>query len=667
MPTGGPSWRGVASFLVLCALFVAPTRLFAKEQPSPSAPTFAGVFGDRMVLQRDQPIAVRGRGAPREVLTVTIAEASRTTSVDTSGHWQVVLPPVPAGGPYELTLRDDRRTVRVIRDVLIGDVWLCSGQSNMEFPVARATGQVAPRSGKVAEIRLATIQHDSRVLPQREHAVTPEWTIAGENSIRDFSAVCYFHAEALQESHPVHLGLVHASWGGSAIETWLSAEALRQVGGYDAQLDLLLAYANDPLAGTERFGVIWEDWWRRVEPGVELRGQPWMNQGSEPSGWKAAPAEMQDWNRFGDASLADHRGMVWFRKSFQLSSAQAEQAAVLDLGGIDEMDVTWINGELVGTGFGWGTPRTYTLPHGFLRAGTNTVTVNVLSSWGAGGMLGPNARVALRFADADAVLLGEGWTYRKVPAEYGQPPRAPWHAIGGLAGLYNAMIAPLQGLKFAGVLWYQGESNAGEGGKRYEGLLTALIADWRQKFGDALPFLIVQLPNFGDLQTAPSESGWAEIRDAQRRVARNDPDAGLVVTIDAGDNADLHPPNKQIVGQRAADVARGLLFGEDRIVDGLSPAGASRQSSEVLVEFDREEDALVVVGDKRPVAFELCTDEAASCAYADARIEGNRIYLSAPDSENATRVRYCWADAPLCNLYGESGLPVASFEIRLPP
>ena len=662
MPIECPSWRGVASFLVLCALFVSPTRLFAEEKPPPLTAAFAGVFGDRMVLQRDQPIVVRGQGAPREALTVTIAEASRTTSVDSSGHWQVVLPPMPAGGPYELTLQDDRSTVRVIRDVLIGDVWLCSGQSNMEFPVARATGQVAPRSGKVAEIRLATVQHDSRVLPQREHAVAPEWTIAGENSIREFSAVCYFYAEALQEGHPVHLGLVHASWGGSAIETWLSAEALRQAGGYDAQLDLLQAYANDERAGTERFGVIWEDWWRRAEPKV----QPWMTPGSEPSGWKAAPAEMQDWNHFGDASLADHRGMVWFRKSFQLSSAQAERDAVLDLGGIDEVDVVWINGEFVGTGFGWGTPRMYTLPRGSLRAGTNTVTVNVLSTWGAGGMLGPNARVELRFADADAVLLGEGWTYLKVPAEYGQPPRAPWHPIGGLAGLYNAMIAPLQGLKFAGVLWYQGESNAGDG-KRYEGLLTALIADWRQEFGDALPFVIVQLPNFGDLPIAPSESGWAEIRDAQRRVAQDDPDTGLVVTIDAGDNADLHPPNKQIVGQRAADVARGLLFGEDRIVDGLSPASVSRQSSEVLVEFDPADDTLVVVGDSRPVAFELCADEAASCTYADARIEGNRIYLSAPAAEGASRVRYCWADAPLCNLYGESGLPVGSFEMRLTP
>jgi sialate O-acetylesterase len=373
---------------------------------------------------------------------------------------------------------------------------------------------------------------------------------------------------------------------------------------------------------------------------------------------------MQDWKNFGDAALGDHDGMLWFRKSFELTAEQAQQGAALSLGGIDEVDVTWINGRLIGTEFGWGTERTYEVPDGVLQAGQNSVVLNVLSTWGSGGMLGPQQDVQLTFADGDARSLGDGWQYQRVPAEFGLPPRAPWESIGGLAGLFNAMVAPLEGLRLAGALWYQGESNAGDAAP-YADLLTAMIADWRRRFGGSLAFLVVQLPNFGELPSAPAESGWAAIRDAQRRVAVDDPQTGLVVTIDVGDRLDLHPPNKLIVGQRAADVAKALVFGGKELVDGLSPSRAVRRANEVMVEFAPKGETLAVVGDDKPVAFELCTDEPSRCTYANARLARNRIYLTAPNVDDATRVRHCWADAPICNLYGAPGLPVGSFEVAI--
>jgi len=635
--------------------------VLAASFPSHAA-EFAGVFGDRMVLQRDYPIVVWGTAAPREEVTVTIADAVRTVRTDSSGRFKVVLPAMPAGGSYELKLQGADGLVRLLEDVLLGDLWLCSGQSNMAYPYASSSGDYGQAVGSQETIRLFTVARDSHPQPRPEFTQTSEWRVADAHSVPEFSAVCFFFARELQKSHDVPLGLIHSSWGGSAIQPWMSTAALRQAGGYDAQLELLERYSVDAKDATSRFGANWEGWWRRTVSSSDL---PWVLAKERTPGWKAVPA-MQDWKTFGDAELGDHNGMLWFRKSFELTPGEAQQGALLSLGGIDEVDVTWINGRFIGTGFGWGTERRYALPDDVLRAGQNFVVLNVLSTWGSGGMLGPREEIRLTFVDGDSHSLGDGWEYRSVPTELGLPPRAPWESIGGLAGLFNAMVAPLEGLHLAGALWYQGESNTGDPAP-YADLLEAMIGDWRRRFGGSLSFLVVQLPNFGDLPSAPSESGWAALRDAQRRVAVDDPLTGLVVTLDAGDRFDLHPPNKLIVGQRAADVARALGGGKGGLVDGLSPSLAVRRGNDVIVELVPAEEMLFVAGSDEPAAFELCTDEPSRCEYANARLETNRIYISAPDAGNATRVRYCWADAPVCNLYGVSGLPVGSFEIAITP
>lgn len=639
-------------------LLVAPALLGASF--ASTAAEFAGVFGDRMVLQRNQPIAVWGHAAPRAELTVTLAEAARSVVADASGGWQVVLPAMPAGGPHRLTLMAANSPTRIVDDVLVGDLWLCSGQSNMHFPVARSSFDPGSEQILHPTIRLMTVQQKSHALPQAGFAQAPTWLVADAESVRDFSAACYFFARELRQTHPVPLGLVHASWGGSAIEAWMSGSALQHAGGFDERLELLKVYAQDTREATGRFGAEWEEWWRGTVSATDL---PWQGPTQGAAAWSALPA-MQNWKTLGDPALASHNGMVWYKTSVRLTEEQARQQALLSLGGIDEVDLTWVNGHFIGTEFGWGTERTYAVPRGVLRAGDNQVVVNVLSTWGAGGMTGPAQQVQWKFAEGGALPMGEGWEYLKVPLEHGMPPRAPWEPITGVAGLFNAMIAPLEGLRFAGVLWYQGESNSGDAAP-YADLLSSMIADWRRRFNDSLAFLIVQLPNFGDLAAGPGESGWAAVRDAQRTVAGNDPLTGLVVTIDIGDNLDLHPPDKLTVGRRAADVARAMVFGEGGIVDGLSPTKANRQRNEVVVTFDPALDELVTIGDNKPVAFELCANAPSSCVYADARLEENRIHLAAGRLRNATRVRHCWADAPICNLYGSSGLPVSSFEVPI--
>ena len=625
------------------------------------AAELAEVFGDSMVLQRDQPITLRGTATPGEAVSITLGGTVRSGEADDNGNWNITLPALPAGGPHELVLRGADASVLSLLDVLIGDVWLCSGQSNMHFPASAASGKGRDAFDTRASIRLFTVPQHSHPAPQAGFEGRPEWRIADAESIPGFSAVCFFFALELQKSNQVPIGLIHSSWGGSQIQAWMSAGALGKAGGYDEQLAMLATYASDTRAGSAQFAALWQEWWERTVSATE---RPWEPTAKNPDGWSAIPG-MQDWKTFGDESLAGHNGSVWYRKTFELDQSEAKRDAHLHLGGIDEVDVTWINGTFVGSQFGWGTERTYEVPNGVLRAGENLLVANVLSTWDSGGLLGPEEIVRLEFEDGRQHGLAEGWQYRKVSLEHGLPPRAPWESIGGLSGLFNAMIAPLQGLRLTGALWYQGETNAGRP-EPYAGLLGAMIEDWRERFG-SLAFLVVQLPNFGSLLPRPSESGWAAIRDAQRRAALADPDTGLVVTIDAGDNFDLHPANKPVIGRRAAEVARAMLFGDEGVVDGLAPSHVRRSGEGVVLEFDPAVDALVVIGDSRPVAFELCTDEPSGCEYAEARLEGNRVVLSGPEGSGATRVRHCWADAPICNLYGKSGLPVGSFEATIEP
>jgi sialate O-acetylesterase len=377
-----------------------------------------------------------------------------------------------------------------------------------------------------------------------------------------------------------------------------------------------------------------------------------------------APDALGDWKRWGVPSLAGHDGMVWFRRTVTLTRAQALGTAALALGGIDEVDQTWVNGRPVGNTFGWGTPRTYQLPAGVLREGENVVVINVLSTWASGGLLGPADAMTIRAADGTSVPLAGGWQYARVPPDVGTPPRAPWESVGGLTTIGNAMVAPLGPMPLRGAVWYQGESNAAVD-TDYERLLRGLMIGWRRRFGADLPFLVVQLPNFGAPVVEPGASAWASLREAQRRAVANDAHAGLAVTIDLGDRFELHPPNKQGVGVRLARAARHVVYGEAIGPSGPRPAGASRSDGGIVVEFADVEGALVALSGRRPTGFEVCGATQASCRFADAVIDGTHALVDGPDAAAATRVRYCWGGAPVCTLYDRSGLPAGPFEIEV--
>lgn len=631
----------------------------AIAQPERGPLLLEGLFQDHAVLQRDRPIPIWGKALPGEQVTIEFAGSSVSTKADRSGRWTATLPARPAGGPHELVVSTPRGATRTVGDVMIGDVWLCSGQSNMEMGVAGSRNSWGELNGAADDgIRLLTVGHDTSPLPVEGFKTPVQWQPATRESVGDFSAACYFMARDLRATQKVPLGLIDASWGGTAIDAWRSEAGIARSGTSRDLLAVLEAYRRDPAEGNRLWGDVWARWWAAAAGSGE---RPW--EPGSPGDWKPVPSLIA-WEEWGEPSLASYNGMVWYRTSINLTPEQAASTATISIGAADEVDTSWVNGVAVGSDYHPGSNRTYKIPAGVLRPGANQIVINVLDTYGAGGLGGPPEQRAISFANGERVPLVSGWEYRMPPAGIGSPPRAPWESNAGLSGIYNGMIAPLGNFGLKGIAWYQGESDAGNAAG-YRLKLRSLITDWRTQFESAdLPFLVVQLPGWGARVTEPSESGFAQIREEQRTAVAAERNAGLAVTIDIGDPTDLHPGNKQDVGGRLARAARALAYGEAIAPSGPEFASVQSEGDAIAVAFKNVEGGLVTYSALRPIAFELCGPGAGSCRFVEARLEGNRVLIDRDDGP-AARIRYCWGDSPLCNLHDRSGLPVGPFEAEL--
>lgn len=650
-------WRGLLLTVVL-VLHATPVP----AQDTGEAALLDPMFQSHAVLQRDRPIALRGHAQPGREVEIRLGTHRAKARANPSGRWEARLPRLPAGGPHTLTVSDGSRTRR-LDDVLVGDVWLCSGQSNMELPVWRSLDAESELGNATAPtIRLLTIPQVASPVSLDALSAAATWQTVDARTLREFSAACFYFARELQKRVDVPMGLVDASWGGSRIEAWIGAEALRSDPRYRESLELLALHARDPLAAAQRWGSVWESWWAR-RPGTPAGDRPWAAQDGPRADWRTAPRALGAWEHWNESALASFDGMVWFRTRVALTAAQAGQDAVLELGALDETDITWVNGRAVGSRYDPGSARRYPLPRGLLEAGANSIVINVLDTWREGGMHAPASAYRIVFKDGSSVPLGP-WHYR-VAAAGEPPPSAPWLSAGGVSTLYNGMIAPMGQHGLRGVLWYQGESNTGEAAK-YRDLLGRLAMSWRTRFGDDLPLLVVQLAGYGAPPTAPGESGWASLREAQRQLAGADPHAALVVAVDIGDRYDIHPPNKQELGRRLARAARRLVYGEDITAGGPVPVAAARDGDAVVVRFSDVTEGLVAYGADGPVGFELCGDAAGSCRYATGEVRGRDVVLRARLDGTPTRVRYGWADHPLVNLFDRAGLPAGPFELPIP-
>lgn len=640
----------------LPARLVITALLASSASAALAAPRLDGVLTDHAVIQRGQPIALSGDAAAGETVMITLAGRSVTAKADQKGRFAAELPALDAGGPYDLTIAAQSGAA-VLHDVLIGDVYLCSGQSNMELAVSEAQDLIPDAHAPVdAGLRLLTIPKRAAATPVARLDDAVRWTVAGPTSQPAFSAACFYMAQALRRSAAVPIGAIHASWGGSRISAWMSDPALRQAGLGD-QADLLALYARDPGAANRRAMTLWETWWR-TGSGDAVGGEPW--QPSATLDWQAVPA-MTNFETWGVADLASYNGMLWYQRSVEVTAEQARGPATLVLGTIDDADRTWVNGIGVGGSSLASQSRVYALPVGTLKAGRNAITVNDDDVYAYGGMTGPADTMRITFGDGSSVPLGDGWRYAKAQRIAGSAPRVPWDDINGAGTLYNAMIAPLGRTRVAGIAWYQGESDTGIPG--YDQRLTALIADWRTRLGSPQAgFAIAQLAGYGAPSFAPGESGWATVRDAQRRVAAADRHAGVAVTLDIGDALDIHPGEKHAVGQRLAQVMRAAVYGERIAPSGPALARAQRAAGGgVALDFSGVTGALHAKSAREAIGFELCGAAAASCRYASGTVAGSQVTLPG-DGQPVTRVRYAWSDAPAINLVDDAGLPVGPFE-----
>lgn len=642
------------SLTIGTALLLAGTGLAAAG----AAPKVAGVLGDHAVVQRNQPIVVTGDAIPGEMVSVVLGGRSAQARVARDGSFRVTMPALPAGGPYDLLVMAPSGTTE-LHDILVGDVFLCSGQSNMEMTVERAQDGFGQTMGSADDqLRLVTIAKQTAVKPLDRFATQPVWAAAGPKTTGGFSAACFYMAQELRNTSKVPIGAIHSSWGGSQIAAWMGAQAQR-ASGRGAQADLLDLYARDPAAANRAAGRAWEAWWRE-KTGDAPGQEPWQPQAALD--WKPVP-RIAFYENWGIPALETYLGMLWYQKTVTLSAEQARQLATISIGAIDDADRTWINGTPVGGRGGWDA-RSYPVAPGTLRAGANVITINVENAYSTGGMPGPAESMKLTFADGSSVPIADGWRYALAKRVAGTTPRVPWDEITGAGTIYNAMIKPLGQTGLAGVAWYQGESDTAYPG--YAGRLKAMMAEWRAQVGvPQLPFAIVSLPGFGTPAITPGESGTAQVREDMREVAEQDGHAALAVAIDLGDPLDIHPGEKHEVGRRLGRAMGSLAAGTTPPPSGPRVTDARRDATGgVTVTFDGVTGALHTRSAAQASAFELCGAAAGSCRYVTATAAGNRVTL-AGDGKPATRVRYAWADFPVVNLVDDSGLPAGPFEVPL--
>ena len=642
------------------AFMLAAGAAQAQTSAPVSAPLMADVFQDHAVLQRGGPVPVWGVAAPGATVSVTLGAQTAQATAGADGRWRATITPPAAGGPYVLTARSAQQT-QTLNDILIGDVWLCSGQSNMEFGLRQVTNAETEVANS-ADPNMRLLLVGRRSLSHSDDSALPAgsvWQASGPATTPNFGAACYFMGQELRRTQQVPIGLISSSWGGSIIEDWLSEASLRRAGDYAEALEMLAAYDASPDNGAAFWNRVSEQWWRTNEPGLK-ETIPWSDARFDDSGWALAQPE-GFWETAGP-TLGNYDGTGWYRTSIQLTRQQARGEAKISLGPVDDMDTVFINGHRVGGAQGWDTPRDYVIPAGVLRPGRNVIAVGVLDLGGGGGMWGPAEAKRVELADGSVVSLAAPWRFRTSAqmSSLPGPPRAPWIGGSGTTTLYNGMIAGLGPYALTGFAWYQGESNTSDPAG-YSRLLPGLIADWRARFENPqAAFLVVQLANFGPAWSEPHGSSWAELRDVQREVVEADPRAGLAVAIDIGDRYDIHPTNKREVGRRLALEARRLA-GDTTVAQSPSPVSAVREGDRIRIDFAHAGTGLVTLSADDAVGFEVC-DQDKVCRFNPGAVQGATVWLTAPQ---AAFVRFCWADSPVCNLYGPDNLPAVPFELPI--
>ncbi|MCD0246350.1 beta galactosidase jelly roll domain-containing protein [Xanthomonas melonis] len=609
-------------------------------------PSLPLLFGDGAVLQRDQPMPVWGWSTPNASIRVDFDGRHATTRADAQGAWKVSLPAHAAGGPYVLSVQGDGGQLQV-RDVLVGDVWLASGQSNMEWPLAQASdGTQAVAAANDPQLRHFKVPKSWSVQPETRLA-GGEWKAATPATAGEFTAVGYFFAKELRASTGVPIGIVNSTWGGSAIEAWMDAASLGL--SADQNQGAIEAIKQRDAAAQAATGKRIARW-----PKVEGDTPQWREPGFDDSDWDSIPTSQQ-WEASGFDGMD---GIAWYRTTVTLSAAEAKAGITLGVGQIDDSDITYVNGQQVGTTEKqWNLPRVYQVPAAALKAGVNHIAVRVEDLSGGGGMHGPDEQRFVQTNDGAKRALS-GWKFRPAAVRVSLVDNK--NQLPTL--LYNQMIHPLQPFPVKGVIWYQGETNASESGAlKYREQFAAMIQQWRSERGQkALPFLWVQLANFKAGGDKGELSPWALLRESQSKTLAL-PATAQAVIIDIGNPTDIHPTNKRDVGHRLALAARHVAYGQTLVYSAPVFERARFTDGKAELEFDLQGSTLQVRGGGAPQGFRIAGADR-RFHPATARIEGDRIVVRSDAVPAPVAVRYGWSENPDdANLINRDTLPVSPF------
>ena len=625
----------------------------AEAAPKP-LPFVSTMFGDGMVLQRDKPDRIWGWTQPGTVVRVEIARQSATATAGADGRWEAVINPPPVGGPYSVSITGPQKAE--LHEVMVGDVWLCGGQSNMALGLGFVRDAVDEiRAANHPEIRLFAVrQHASysrTATPQGSWLVCSPQTV-GTVGFGGFSAAAYFFARKLQETVHVPIGLIEDCVGGTPAETWMSPET---VAGMKDFSEAMREMARLKALGGPEYGNFIMHWYDEYDEGS--KGDAWAAAGFNDAAWKTVRLP----GGFAELGVPDTPAVCWFRREVTLPDPLPPGKATLYLGVIEKMDTAYINGKWVGASSWVENPRVYGIEGGLLKPGRNQVTLRVFKVKPDGGFLVKPEAMRLELGDKSVIPLAGEWKGavsvdarppHPMPLGYENYPTMP-------TVLYQGMIEPVAPMAIKGAIWYQGEANA-ERAFQYRTLLPAMIGDWRRLFGQGdFPFYIVSLPAFMHRKAAPGDDAWAELREAQAMTAASVAHSGLAVTIDTGDADNIHPKDKRVVGERLALCALAGAYGENVVSAGPTVMTVSTLPGAVWVRFSNAEGGLVAKGGKAG-EFSIAGEDR-KWFWADARLDGDAVILSSPSVPDPKAVRYAWQSNPEATLYNSAGLPAVPF------
>jgi len=641
--------------LFIICLLVALNTMATVKMPA--------VFSDNMVLQQKSSVPFWGSAAPGKLLKITTSWDQKVyeTTVGSNGNWETKVSTPSYGGPFSIEINDG--TPVVLHNVMIGEVWICSGQSNMEMPLG-GWGKVLNYEQEIAaanypDIRLLQVNKKTSTKPLADLSVASGgWVSCSPQTVAEFSSVGYFFGATLYNDLKIPIGLINTSWGGTIAEAWTSGDMLKTMPDFTAavtQMEKVNEKGYDTELNYEQQLARWRSEVNKADKGYQDEKALWTDRNFVDTDWKTMEIPCL-WE---DKELINFDGVVWLRRTVSIPANWQNKELKLSLDMIDDDDITFFNGVEVGRTEGWNLDRNYTIPAKLVKSGKAVITVRIFDTGGGGGIYGNPAKINLRLDADNSIGLAGKWQYSigfklsQIPARPADPnsPNRP-------TVLYNAMIHPIVPFTIRGAIWYQGESNDSRA-YQYRELFPLMIKDWRNQWNLSFPFYFVQLANFTKSPEQPEESNWAELREAQLQTMHLE-NTGMAVSIDIGDEKDIHPKNKKEVGRRLALIAEAKTYNQKIPYSGPVYNTFVIEKNTIRIKFFHTDGGLKTPDGTALKGFAIAGPDH-KFRWAEATIDGNEIIVSCKDVSDPVAVRYAWAKNPVCNLYNGAGLPASPF------